>query len=263
MLLPVVAREMGVQARRKGMYRLRMGAAFIALGLVGWLVILSSANIPTAAQGEAIFTVLTTVSFCFCVLIGIRAPSDCLSEEKREGTLGLLFLTDLRSHSVVLGKVAAGSLTSLLALLAIVPVLTLALLLGGVTLAQVGLTALMLLSTMTLSLSAGAFVSALSRNERSAMLGTFVLVAFIVFSPFVWSWMVEDAQFSYVVIWPSPIFLFNFVTGSNFPGGYGHLVLPSLTFHLVLSGMLLGAAAVVVRRTVHSEPRPRLQRLQE
>ena len=109
MLLPVVAREMGVQARRKGMYRLRMGAAFIALGLVGWLVILSSANIPTAAQGEAIFTVLTTVSFCFCVLIGIRATSDCLSEEKREGTLGLLFLTDLRSHSVVLGKVAAGS----------------------------------------------------------------------------------------------------------------------------------------------------------
>ena len=33
--------------------------------------------------------------------------ADCLSEEKREGTLGLLFLTDLRGYDIVVSSSSA------------------------------------------------------------------------------------------------------------------------------------------------------------
>ena len=59
--------------------------------------------------------------------------ADCLSVEKREGTLGLLFLTDLRGYDVVLGKLFSTSLRSSYGLVAGFPVLALPLLLGGVT----------------------------------------------------------------------------------------------------------------------------------
>ncbi|HQU46125.1 MAG TPA: hypothetical protein PK867_25150, partial [Pirellulales bacterium] len=36
--------------------------------------------------------------------------ADCISSERREGTLGLLFLTDLRGHDVVLGKLVVAGL---------------------------------------------------------------------------------------------------------------------------------------------------------
>ena len=68
----------------------------------------------------------------YCLLSGVWFTADCLSEEKREGTLGLLFLTDLKGYDVVLGKLVATSLNGLYAVLAAVPILALPLLMGGV-----------------------------------------------------------------------------------------------------------------------------------
>ena len=51
-----------------------------------------------------LFTVLNAIAFIFCLLAGVFLTADCLSEEKREGTLGLLFLTSLKGYDVVLGK---------------------------------------------------------------------------------------------------------------------------------------------------------------
>ena len=45
----------------------------------------------------------------YCLLEGTRLAADCRGEEKREGTLGLLFLTDLQGYDVVLGKYLATS----------------------------------------------------------------------------------------------------------------------------------------------------------
>jgi hypothetical protein len=62
----------------------------------------------------------------------LLGTADCISSEKREGTLGLLFLTDLKGYSVILGKMLATSLNSFYALTAIFPVLAIPLLLGGI-----------------------------------------------------------------------------------------------------------------------------------
>src|SRR5947209_10079973 len=83
-----------------------------------------------------LFRILTGASVLYCLLSGVRSTADCLSEEKREGTLGLLFLTDLKGYDIVLGKLMATSLSGIYGVLAIVPVLAVPLLMGGITLGE-------------------------------------------------------------------------------------------------------------------------------
>src|SRR5690349_5037274 len=87
----------------------------------------------TAALGSTLFAILSWLSLAAALSAGLFLTSDCLSEEKREGTLGLLFLTDLRGYDVVAGKLLVTSLRASYALLAIFPILAIPLLMGGVS----------------------------------------------------------------------------------------------------------------------------------
>jgi ABC-type transport system involved in multi-copper enzyme maturation permease subunit len=179
-VLPIVERELRVAARRRGTYTVRVLVALAAiLVLAGTLGFLTSRGTPSAQHGRFLFRALLVVGFTYCLLAGARATADCLSEEKREGTLGLLFLTDLKGYDVVLGKLAASSLNSIYGLVAILPVQALSLQLGGVTPGELARSALVLLNTLFFSLATGLFVSALSRDERKAMFAT-VFVLFLV-----------------------------------------------------------------------------------
>src|SRR5215469_11630653 len=105
------------------------------------------------------FSVLTFYAFGLCLLAGVFFTAHSLTEEKREGTLGLLFLTDLKGYDVVLGKFAAVSLNAFYALLALMPMTALPLLLGGVTGAEFWRMALALINALFFSLAAGICVS--------------------------------------------------------------------------------------------------------
>src|SRR5688572_29179055 len=132
-VLPVVTREMNVLSRRRSTYLWRAVTALLALLVLAWLFLISIAGYSFAQLGKTIFLVLSGLSFFYALLVGVHATSDAVSEEKREGTLGLLFLTDLKGYDIVFGKLAATSLNAIYALVGLVPMLSLALLLGGVT----------------------------------------------------------------------------------------------------------------------------------
>jgi hypothetical protein len=129
------------------------------------------------AVGASLFDLVSLWAFWGCLGCGVFVTSVCLSEEKRAGTLGLLFLTRLRPFDVVLGKLAISSLNTIQVLLAIFPVLAVTMVLGGVEAAEFWCMLLVLLNTMFLSLSAGIFVSSVSRRPAKAMLGTAALIA--------------------------------------------------------------------------------------
>lgn len=99
---------------------------------------------------------------------GIRCTADSISEEKREGTLGLLLLTDLRPIDVILGKQAGISLNSLYSLLATFPALGIPILLGGVTGGEFWRLVLALVVTLFYSLTVGTLVSVLSVQMMTA-----------------------------------------------------------------------------------------------
>ncbi len=170
---------------------MRFTSAGLAIG-TATVAFLALREAPPAAQGIALFFSLAIVAFVYCLLGGLAATADCISEEKREGTLGLLFLTDLRPFDVILGKMMAGSARATLALVALIPVITVPLLMGGVPGGAVRNVALALLNTLFLTLALGVFVSVIARDARGAVSGAFLsLIVLLVLLPTI-RWVILD-----------------------------------------------------------------------
>ena len=166
--LPIVERELRVQARQKRTHRLRLAGAAVAIALVSFMLVLSTGFSTPGSLGHGLFETLAWLAFIYCFLSGAGNTADCLSEEKREGTLGLLFLTDLKGYDVVLGKLLATSLNNFYGLLAIFPPLAITFCLGGVTAGEFWRLVLQLTNTLFFSLASGMAVSAISRDQQRA-----------------------------------------------------------------------------------------------
>ena len=94
--LPIVERELRVAARQPLAFLLRFFATPAAT--LFWLT-LPGARSPTttpAEVGQTFFNVASIFLFVGCAFSGVFLTADAISSEKRHGTLGLLFLTDLR-----------------------------------------------------------------------------------------------------------------------------------------------------------------------
>lgn len=174
--LPVLGRELRVMARSSRLYRGRFMTALLAIGIVTWIWMTMGTVGNSAQRAQQIFGALSTFAFIYCLLLGGYVTADSISEEKREGTLGLLFLTTLKCYDVVVGKAAAGSLRAFYSLFAIFPVLTIPILLGGLSSGMVLRMALVLANTLFFSLCLGVLVSACSRHDRKAQAGSFILM---------------------------------------------------------------------------------------
>ncbi len=191
--LPIVERELRVAARRPGTYWLRLTAAAAAMGICLWATWSIPAVMPAARRGGALFQSLSWFAFVYAMLTGPRVTADCLSAEKRDGTLGLLFLTDLKGRDVVFGKLAATSLHAFYGLLATLPVLAIPMLMGGVSAGQFWGVALVLVVSLMFSLSAGMLVSSVSRVERKASGGTMLLVLVFTIGPMIAGVICQEA----------------------------------------------------------------------
>jgi ABC-type transport system involved in multi-copper enzyme maturation permease subunit len=206
-VLPIVDRELRVASRRKGTYWLRSWAALAMLLL--WLVVLLNSNFRLRPQlGHYLLVSLGVLALVMSMLAGVFLTSDSLSEEKREGTLGLLFLTDLKAYDVVLGKMAAHSIHAFFGLLAVLPILGLTILMGGVTGAEFMRVALVFIVTLFFSLSLGMAVSAGCRDARQAIAGTFfMMLVFAGILPAIW-WLqrmtINSSQLDFLLM-ASPV----------------------------------------------------------
>jgi ABC-type transport system involved in cytochrome c biogenesis permease component len=167
-VLPIVSRELRVASRRKGTYWTRFSAALLAIVLGSWAWAMFLRR-PSHETGLAIFVALSIIAYIYSLIAGALATADCLSEEKREGTLGLLFLTDLKGYDVILGKLAASSLGSIYGLVSIFPVMAVPLLMGGVAPVEFWRVVMVCANNLFLSLALGMFCSALCKDERKAI----------------------------------------------------------------------------------------------
>ncbi len=205
MLLPIVERELRVASRRVSTYWTRFVAGLAVI--VVWLILLGSAAGSPSQLGHRLFNALGVLGLGFSMLAGVFLTADCLSEEKREGTLGLLFLTDLKGYDVVLGKLAAASVHAFFGLLAIFPILGLPLMIGGVTGAEFWRLMLVLSVTLLFSLGLGIFVSSLKSDAKHAMSGALLLVIlFAGILPALWwiQWILVKVAFLDCLLLPSP-----------------------------------------------------------
>ncbi len=229
--LPIVERELRVAARKPVTYWMRFWFALVAITI--WMLVIHFArNIVSAELGQHLLNALGILALTFALLSGILLTADSIAEERREGTLGLLFLTNLKSYDVVFGKLAANSLNSVFGLLAIFPVMGLAMLLGGVTPAEFTRLMLVFMLTLFFSMSLGIFVSASARDSKQAIFKSFGwLIFFTGVCPMLWwltgSFFGSANRFATkhrlldFLLYPSPAYAYKAAFGSDYNAGTG------------------------------------------
>jgi hypothetical protein len=110
--------------------------------------------------------------------------ADAISRERREGTLGLLFLSRVRVGDVLLGKLGSSGFKGICMLAAFLPMLMIPVLAGGVTGGEAFREGLVLLDTFWLSLCVGLWASARSEEAFKSIKRACVLVGAVVLIPF-------------------------------------------------------------------------------
>src|SRR5436190_9096751 len=254
--LPIVGRELRVTARRRGTYWNRALSALAAILIFGGTLIFEAQAAPKEL-GKDVFNTLAGLFLFSSLVAGVRYTADCLSEEKRDGTLGLLFLTDLRGYDVVLGKLAATSLNCTYGLLAIFPVLAIPLLLGGVSVGEFGRMTLVLMNGLFISLAAGIFVSAMSQSPRKAMACTFLLLLFMHGGlPTIGLWMTQHYYGGYPLstfLLPSLGYAYQWASDAGYKARPDQYIASMVVIH-GLGWLMLALASIIVRNSWQDKP---------
>jgi ABC-type transport system involved in multi-copper enzyme maturation permease subunit len=244
--LPIVVRELRVSARRRFTYRVRLIVAVVSAFVIACGAVVP---IPSAHAGLLMFRITSILIAVICGGSGLLLTADALSREKREGTLGLLFLTRLGGADIVLGKLAAGALTGGSVAFAALPFLAFSLCLGGITGREFWVVSILLLFLLAYSLSLGIFISALFRSETAVSL-TFaaVMTLPIVIACFTWG-AIPPFWAHLNPFYPSIAFL------DSYELFFSHQVAREALwrqFFLIL--LMLGAASIILPRFAVSRP---------
>src|SRR5258708_6014853 len=165
-MLPVLIRELRVEARHSFTYWLRvLGAG--ALVLVGASGILGTGL--SMNKGGPLFARLHLTLLCSIWVLVPLVTADCISRERREGTLGLLFLTPLTAQGIVMAKGLAHGLRAITLCLAVLPVLMIPFLMGGVSWQEGVLSLTINFSSFCWALGAGLLASSQTKSWLRAL----------------------------------------------------------------------------------------------
>ena len=193
-LPPLVERELRSGARRPLFYWLR-GLLALAAGFQGYELLdrfvmgpPPAPGMPWVAPSGTFITGATLLHqmawlLFLATLLMSLVSADSITRERREGTLGLLLLTDLTPGEIVWGKMLSCGLTSFLVLLGALPALMFPVLAGGVTGSEAALIGFGLLNSLFVSLTAGLWMSTVFRERRYALPATLALVGALAFVP--------------------------------------------------------------------------------
>ncbi|MFO1460391.1 MAG: ABC transporter permease subunit [Verrucomicrobiota bacterium] len=165
----VVQRELRELARRPVLSGTRiLGAGFTMAAM--WLA-WERAEPGPGTGGRGFFYGLNRLLFLAIWLLAPVLTADCLSREKREGTLGLLMLTPLRPIDVVVGKALSQAVFAATFVLAALPVLIVPVLLGGVLWLDAFRMFLYQMAALGLALASGLAASSVTTSGWRARLG--------------------------------------------------------------------------------------------
>ena len=165
---PVIIREMRVAVRSPWHYVLRLTGALAAV-VLAWTVVRQNIVFPDVL-GNRLFVNFASTFHLLIFCIAPLLTADCLSCEKREGTLGLLFLTSLSGMTIVFQKAYVHMVQGLVFCLASVPVLTIPFFLGGIVWMDILNGIVFGFSSLLLALAAGMLASCLFMKPLAAVI---------------------------------------------------------------------------------------------
>jgi len=237
--------------------------AIAIVGLLGAGIAADWGFIRGVAKGKTIILILSQILVTLCAFLGVSMTADSLVEERRDGTLGLLFLTPLSRLDLLLGRLVSSSLTSVYGVIGLLPIAGLTMLYGGVTFGEFGRLALVLANTLFVSLAVGLFISSVAADSRKAYTSGIALLAMIFLGPYLIVGLSHAMETGYgpedlrLLMAVSPIdSLVN--SGCLIPWGYdAELFLTSMIFgHVLAWGLVFGAAQLLKLSFLRSSAAP-------
>jgi hypothetical protein len=173
-LLPIIERELRVALRKKRPVRRRLQVAALAVG--GTLLFLLLAAFGGDRQAGQRLHQLLCLAACYLVLQTPRLTAGIFAQERREQTLGLLFLSGLGATEVFASKLFSAALVAFGDLLVLFPMLAVPFLIGGVSFAQFLATICALPNFLLFVLAVCLLASVLTRDDGTAVILTSVLL---------------------------------------------------------------------------------------
>ena len=251
--LPLIERELRVALRKQRPARARLKvAALAAAGSVFFLLL--GAHVDSVSMGRTLEQLLCIVGLHFV----LRAPlltAGVLAEERRNQTLGLLFLSGLGAGEVFASKFLSSALIAFTNLLAIFPMLALPFLIGGVSF-DLFLAILCSLPTLMLFvLAISLLASVLTKEDGAAVVLASVLGALLcVLPPAVYLAQTQFSSGPGLSLWwlrVSPAYG-PYLVWSGFGSGFGAGQQAEFWRNLALTSswaaLALGAAAFALTR---------------
>lgn len=176
-LWPIIERELRSLSRSRQTVVTRFAIGFIGIALTLLIAIVDYFDdTPQRNLGAVMLGFQTFFMLVFSIFSCLALTTDTISSEKREGTLGLLYLTDLKTIHIILGKISAGTFVAFLSIVSMIPVMSLSLLYGGVNLGMISKLFLVATNHLILSLVIGVFCSVLFEKPRTTQVSALLVV---------------------------------------------------------------------------------------
>lgn len=187
---PVITKELKGRMRgRQGFIMLSVYLALISffIGLIYLFLVvdggLSNGN-PGYLQivGKLIFSTVVLLELLMVSFIGPALTSGAISSERERQTLDLLRTSLLSGHALVFGKLSSAVVFLLLLIFTAIPVQSMAFFLGGVGMAEMVISTLMLVVTAVFFCTLGLFFSSFAKRTLIATVSCYatILLSFIV-----------------------------------------------------------------------------------
>jgi ABC-type transport system involved in multi-copper enzyme maturation permease subunit len=233
--------------------RFGVGALGLALCLLVLLVI-------QPRDGREVFSVFITIASLIAILAPVPITADLFASERRNQTLGLLFLTGMKGREIFITKLLGATAVAVSRVLALVPMLILPFLIGGVPAQSIPALFCYLPLVLLLTISTGVLASVLARDPIHATAWTVLLLLLIHGSPMMVplinliagtpilpeGWMVLSPSYG------------AFLLQSNFSSGSAEQFWTGAAFTLGLCAVLLAAAERVLSRNWRDLAAPRV-----
>jgi ABC-2 type transport system permease protein len=203
---PIISKELKSRMRgRQGF--LIIGAYLLLISFFIFLIYLLltldgslSNSDPSFLQtvGKVIFSTVVLLELLMLGFIGPALTSGAISSERERKTIDLLKTSLLSARAIVLGKLGSATAFLLLLVVTAIPLQSLAFFLGGVGMAEIVVSTLMLVVTAVFFCTLGMFYSSFAQRTLIATVFSYatILVSFIFFILLLFSISIIDSTYS-------------------------------------------------------------------
>ncbi len=205
---PVIAKELRGRMREKRTFILLTFYLSLIAGFVGMVYLVlgeSSSGMgfdPDYRQtlGKSIFGTVVIMELLLVSFIGPGLTAGAITGEREHRTFDLLKTTLLSSRELVLGKLSAAVIYLFLLIFTVLPIQSLAFILGGVGLAEVVISGILLVVTSIFFATLGIFFSSFLKRTLAAtvssygsiLLSVFAIIFFIFMMSFITTLMFSN-----------------------------------------------------------------------